>query len=281
MKVTIGYTIFNQEALIERIVDALASLHDVQMIFLFDGCTDGSVAEFKKYRHRLGKHQAFVNDGYDLFEPLANNFILRTFQTDCCILFQGDMVMKSDSLFAMAARIVEEMPDAGLIGFKDGYEMSEIDRYENMISSPFSHAKKRQATLGVDEYCVRTFVNRGPIAFSRRTVEKVGYLDEAYDPLFWDDNDYCMKCRAAGLRNVVAYGEIETLLQWGATRKGSKLPCHAVNAANRWRFAEKWNMPCSEIRRWQTLCGLAAIRKVRIERRLYGLAGRSSKALSF
>jgi len=281
VRFTIGYTIFNQEALIEQIVSALASLRDIQMIFLFDGCTDGSVTEFKKYRHRLGEHQAFVNDGYDFFEPLANNFILRKFQTDCCFLFQGDMVIKSDSLFAMAARVLEEMPDAGLVGFKDGYEMSEVDSYENMISSPFSHAKHRQATLGEGEYRVRTFVNRGPIAVSRRVVEKVGLLDEAYDPLFWDDNDYCMQCRAAGLRNVIAYGEIETLLQWGATRKGSKLPCKAVYVANKWRFAKKWNMSCAKINRWQVFNGLISVYRVRMGRRVCGLVGRGSKALSF
>lgn len=281
MNFTIGYTIFNQEALIEPIVDALSVLRSVGLMFLFDGCTDGSVAAFKKHRHRLGDHVAFVNEGYDFFEPLANNVLLRAFQTDCCILFQGDMVVKSDSFLRMTERILEDMPDAGLIGFKDGYEMPEVDRYENMVSSPFSHSKARSATLGAGEYVVRTFVNRGPIAFSRRVIERVGLLDEAYDPLFWDDNDYCMKCRAAGMRNVVAHGEIETLLQWGATRKGSKLPCQLINAANRWRFARRWSVPCPRTRIWQVLRGLAAIRRIRARRRLQGVLGRGANAVTF
>lgn len=241
---TIGYTVFNQASLMRQIVEGLEKVPEYPAIILFDNCTDGSLKVFNECSGNLRNCRVFVNHGYDLFETLANNFILNRCLTDCCMLLQDDMVITDNSIFLQAEKIYREVPNAGLIGFKDGYEMRILEQYENMISSPFSTAKYKQSELEPGQYEFRTFVNRGPLCVSKQVIEQVGLLDERFFPIFWDDNDYSLRCHKAGRHNIVAYGNVISEPSWGATRRGSKIPYRKIYLANRARFALKWDLPC-------------------------------------
>lgn len=247
---TIAYTIFNKAFLIEKIINGISELGDISVLFLFDGCTDGSVAEFLKYKYRLKNVRAFVNEGRDLYEVKANNFLLRQCATEYCVLIQDDMVLKNRSFINLAESIYCSDSGAGLVGFKDGYEMAEADEYKKMISSPWSQSKLADSKLSAGEFRLRTFVNRGPLCVPQRVVKAIGYLDESFYPIYWDDNDYCLRSKMAGFSNYVAYGEIESEDSWGATRNGSTISnLHDIYQINRYHFAKKWKIPDHRSRR--------------------------------
>jgi GT2 family glycosyltransferase len=255
---TIAYYIFNKEHLIGRIVECLRQFDGLPVIVFFDGCTDNSVAEFLKSRSSLRNCRVFVNGPYDLFETLCNNFILRLFRTECCVLFQDDLLPKKNKFLNLAERILDNEPNVGLIGFKDGYEMKMVNTYEEFISSPWSFSKARNRLLAPGEFVERTYVNRGPLCVTRRLIDRIGYLDERFRPLFWDDNDYSLRAKRAGFKNFVAYSEMDCLPEWGATRSGSKIPCKQIYLANAVRFGQKWNMPLENHPIWRILgafCG--------------------------
>ena len=256
MNFTVGYTIFNKENLIEKLVQGVAKLDGVPSIFLFDGCTDDSVENFLNYRVQLEHCKAFVNEGYDRFETCSNNFILKQIETDCCMLMQDDLILTNDEIFQLAEEIYINDISAGLIGFKDGYEMDVVNQYKDFVSAPWSTSKNRNKVLKRGEYCNRTYVNRGPLCVPRKLISRIGYFDEAFYPLFWDDNDYSIRSAVAGFNNYVAYSEIETDLAWGATRGISKIPYKDIYIANQYRFGKKWNLLLPKMSRYRLLKGV-------------------------
>ena len=252
---TIAYYIFNKGPFIGRIVECLRRFEGFPLIVFFDGCTDDSVSQFMKYRTSLKNCRVFVNGPYDLFETRCNNFLLKTFETDCCILCQDDMLPENTKFIELADKIMLSDARAGLIGFKDGYEMKIVSKYEDFVCAPWSFSKFRDKVLMPGEYHKRTFVNRGPLCISRKVVEKIGLLDERFAPLFWDDNDYSLRAVSAGLNNYIAYSEVECRPEWGATRSGSKIPCKQVFVANQTSFAWKWGRPNAGYPAWKVMAG--------------------------
>lgn len=242
MDCTIGYTIFNKAHLIEKIIEGVSRMNGLPSVFLFDACTDRSVEIFLNHRDRLDNCRAFVNKGYDRFEICSNNFILKLFETDYCMLIQDDLILKNSEIFKLAENVYRNDSCAGLVGFKDGYEMEIVDVYKDFISAPWSTSKHRNRLLKKGEYCRRTYVNRGPLCVPREVISRVGYLDEAFYPLFWDDNDYSKRSARADFNNYIAYSEIETDISWGATRNASKIPYRAIYISNKYRFSKKWGI---------------------------------------
>lgn len=261
---TIGYTIFNKEKLINQIVDGLSKLDGVASIFLFDACTDGSLSVFKKRCHKLRNCTVYINEGPDIYETLANNFILEKCKTEYCVLLQDDLILKDGGFLEIADKIYEMDPLAALIGFKDGYEMDSVNQYQNIISSPWSTSKNIKRILESGEYVNRTFVNRGPLIVPKRIISKIGYFDESYYPLFYDDNDYCIRAKKKGFQNYVAYSEIDTNLSWGSTRAGSKIPLQYVWIANQLRFSKKWGIIMPFISRKNVCRAIATSKKMKL-----------------
>ncbi|WYD80839.1 MAG: hypothetical protein V8K32_00285 [Candidatus Electrothrix gigas] len=268
MDFTIGYTVFNKAHLIEKIVESLSRMHGIPLIFLFDGCTDGSVEIFLKHRDALDNCRAFVNNGYDRFEICSNNFILKQFETDCCMLIQDDLILKNSEIFKLAEKVYENDPCAGLVGFKDGYEMEIADVYKNFISAPWSTSKYRDNILKKGEYCERTYVNRGPLCVPKAVISSIGYLDEGFYPLFWDDNDYSKRSSKAGFNNYIAYSEIETDISWGATRGASKIPYRAIYLSNKYKFSKKWGITLQSISKRLLLQSILKSKIMKVRKRV-------------
>lgn len=244
---TIAYYIYNKDHLIEKIADCLRKFEGIPKIVLFDGCTDRSVEKFLSIRSNVSNLRTFSNGPHDLFETKSNNFLLRTFNTECCVLLQDDQFPRNTDFLKLAHRIFNEDGRAGIVGFKDGYEMSSsLDDYEDFISAPWSNSKSKGTCLQPGEFARRTFVNRGPFLVHRRLIDTIGFLDEKFAPLFWDDNDYCLRASKAGLNSYVAYAEIQSNREWSGTVSGSKLPLKSIYLSNRDRFARKWRMSCKQ-----------------------------------
>lgn len=271
---TIAYNVFNRGFLMERIVDGLAGIDGANIWFFFDHCADDSVDQFLSRRRRLPGCRGFVNRGYDYFETLANNWALNRCRTRFCLLCQDDMALCGAQILDQARRIHNELGNVGVLGFKDGYEMTVADRYENFISSPFSTSKTRGETLAPGEYAERTFINRGPWCLSRDTIHAVGCLDPIFYPMFWDDNDFSLRCKTRGRRNAVAYADVECKLDWGVTRGGSKIPCRDIYYVNRYIFARRWRMPLPELDRVRLWRGFAAKTRMVLRGLLSEMAGR-------
>lgn len=244
MRFSVAYTIYNKVDLIPLIIEGMKYLDsEIEILVFFDNCTDGSVEVFLAKSKALRNLRVFSNDGYDWFETRANNYLLRQSTGDVCVLFQDDMIIKDDGFLMTIQEIMDRITNVGVIGFKDGYSMEEVNKFKNFVSSPWSESRNVDRRLREGEYLEKPYVNRGPLAIPRSTFERVGFFDESFFPLFWDDNDYCYRCRQAGLSNWVAYSDIDSNQLWGATRGDSKIPLSMCYYVNRLRFQQITGLP--------------------------------------
>ena len=253
---TIAYYIFNKGPFVKNIVNSARLYEGLPLLFLFDGCTDDSVQQFMSCRPKLKNCRVFTNNSNDLFETFSNNFLLETFETDYCVLCQDDMLARNTNYLEIALKIQLEDKNAGLIGFKDGYEMSIVNKYQDMISASWSLSKNRKDVLTAGKFVMRSFVNRGPLVVSRKVITKIGLFDTRFYPMFWDDNDYCLRAKIAGLNNYVADSDIQSKPEWGATRGFSKVPCEKIFLANLVTFGWKWKMPLPHLNLSKVFCAL-------------------------
>ena len=225
-KFTIGYAIHNKAHLLLQIIDGIKESFDSedQLIFVFDNCTDNSIDEYLRLRPSIPNPCLQIVNSVDGFEIKANNQILRNASNDVIILFQDDMICHDPEIKNKIVTLIRKVPNLGLMGGRSGYELESTDFPEKPVNkiSNWEHKEDQfqERLKGNLYYAKRTFLNRGPLVFTRELINIVGYLDEEYYPQSIDDLDYC--ARAAfkhGLQNVVFECEIESKLEWGATRR--------------------------------------------------------------
>ena len=246
--ITVGYLIWNKETLIPKIIFGLKETlnKDDEVIFLFDNCTDNSLAVFNKLKHYLPNPKIIVTST-DLYEVKANNLILEDATRDTIVLFQDDILNHDPKLKEKILKIVDKYGDSlGLMGGRSGYELTghpDFPERSFYRVSNWEHLTKQYGKkLAEGEWAEKTILNRGPIIFTRKLLDDVGYLDEKFAPLWGDDMDYC--CRAKfnhGKKNVVFQCNVESQLKWGALHSGeSKLAFGEITRRNWNLFITRW-----------------------------------------
>jgi len=231
--VSICYTVFNKAHLLPNIaVGILESFQrEDEVIFLLDQCTDNSSEVLHALDKELSLSKIFdfkiINSSKELFEISANNFLLKEAKNETIILFQDDMVCHDKEIKEKILKIqLLYGDDLGLLGGRDGFELNSIEFPEKPIKkiSSWVHKESDTILLQENEFAERTFLNRGPLVFTKSLIEIVGYLNEDLDRQWGDDLDYCARSRFLhNKKNVVFQCNIESRLEWGSTRKGSKL----------------------------------------------------------
>lgn len=239
---TLAYTIYNKVNLIEELIERLSLYPDIPKMLFFDNCDDGTVELAIKNKHKLKTYKYFINSKSDVFETKANNFLLKHFKTPYCVLLQDDMLIGDLEFLNIVHEVNSEQSDVGLIGFRDGCEMHNVNDFHSFISSPWSSNSTKDFFLKPKEWKVKSFVNRGPLVISRKLINQLGYFDEDFYPLFHDDTEYCLRARNVGLRNVIAYSEIDCADEWGTTRNASKVPLDLFYRRNVKKISLKYNL---------------------------------------
>lgn len=262
--ITVGYTIHNKVFLIPQIIEGLKKSFssEDEFIFLFDNCTDGS--ESVAIRLPISSVNLVYDDG-DLFETKANNKILEHFmetsKNDTIILFQDDQICNDPKIKEKIERVQKIVPNLGLMGGRSGYELTSTQFPEVPVNkvSNWEHKEDQYGQRLVESYqglingsfvkgygySSRTFLNRGPIVFTRQLIEKVGYLDEAYYPQQCDDLDYCARCKYQyGLENIVFQCDVISKLEWGSTRRKDS---NLYKLTKGKHVKKNWNLFCE---RW-------------------------------
>lgn len=254
-QLTVGYTIWNKEDLMPEIIGGLAEniSPTSEVVLLFDNCTDDS---FNKAFEEAKKHNLNIialnyTDG-DLFEVKANNELLRWFmkesKNDVIALFQDDIILKDKHFMSKIRSVLVNEPDAGLLGGRSGFELESLEFPEKPVNkvSNWEHKEEQYGERLKERgntFAARTFLNRGPLVFTRRLIKEVGYLSEKYFPQWGDDLDYCAKCHFShGLNNIVFQCDVESKVEWGAMRKkNTPLKKYGKFAQSHWGlFVSTW-----------------------------------------
>ena len=221
MKVFVHYTIWNKAAHIPWLCEGIRTAIPNGSIvdFVLDNCTDGTEGNLKaifeetnplNYGSLVGKTYTYRNSSIAYRWPNTNDAIDRFMDTDCDLFFspQDDQQLQDKKIIPNLLKLFANEPNVGFVGMRDGVGGLPGEPHDgHYYSSNFSKGLPSTIWLNQGEYKEVVYVNDGPIAISRSTIEKVG----KFDTNFWAhyaDNDYSFRCTEAGLRNFVMGADI-------------------------------------------------------------------------
>jgi glycosyltransferase involved in cell wall biosynthesis len=216
--ITTVLTVHNKDFLIERVckglIDNLSEKNE-QIIVVFDGCTDNSEILAKNILKKYNKKVDYVYTD-DVFETKANNQGLKLVENDYVILVQDDMVVKEKDF---DLRMIKPFQN-----FNDVFAVTSFVAHNNIYNESTKQINyvdmAPKSSSQRDIFYAREYGNRGPLMYDYQDVVKLGFLDEYFAPLHYDDMDISMRAfkqlnKVSGLYWI----DYESDLNWGTSRQ--------------------------------------------------------------
>lgn len=207
-----------------------------EIIVVDNGSTDGT-AEWCKQQN-LGLVRLQSNVGF----PGACNAGMKAAKGDTLLLLNNDVIVSRNWLPNMLA-CLNSNPAVGIVGPKanvaSGKQKRRADyrtiRGFHLRAAKFNRHNPRRwrRMLRIVGLC---------FLFKREVMERVGYLDEAFAPGYYEDDDYSYRARLAGFRLLMA-GDV-MVHHYGSVsfNKEYRLRKRRLLRENRLKFMRKWGV---------------------------------------
>jgi GT2 family glycosyltransferase len=143
----------------------------------------------------------------------GNNVGLRAAQGDILVLINADVEVTSNWLEQLV-RVMQADPSIGIAGAKLLYPDGTIQFAGGKIKSPQGytwHIGWHEPDEGQwDSMRDVDFVTGASLAIARHALEEIGYQDEKFFPIDYEDPDFSYRARAAGFRVVLVPAAVAT-----------------------------------------------------------------------
>jgi GT2 family glycosyltransferase len=147
-----------------------------------------------------------IRTGHNLGVAGGNNVGLRAAQGEICVLINADVEVRPDWLEHLV-RAMEADARIGIAGAKLLYPDGTIQFAGGRVEGPRGytyHIGWHEADQGQwDTFGDVDFVTGATLAISRRALARIGYEDEKFFPIDYEDPDMSYRARAAGFRVVL------------------------------------------------------------------------------
>ncbi len=189
---------------LERCLDAVLRQDDAdfEVVVVDNGSADGS-ADFVSNRFPTVK---LIRLERNLGYAAGNNAGLRVARGDALVLLNQDTEVRDGWLRELIEPLSAD-PHIGIAGSKALYPDGSIQHAGGHITGrgETAHDGNRQRDAGqFDQLRDVDYVTGASLAISRRAMSSIGALDEAFQPAYFEDVDWCFRARLAGFRVVVA-----------------------------------------------------------------------------
>lgn len=194
------------------ILSCLASLAGMakqkgwQIIVVDNGSTDGSAVAIAEMYPQVDLITSSVNLGY----AGGNNLGLIKARGDVVILLNSDVVVEA-SVLAALADYLQTHPDVGAVsprlltkeGLAQPFAFGEDPTLTYLVRRAVNRLLRRGAlhNWAVGEAIDVDWISGACFCIPRSVIEEVGLLDDGFF-LYFEDNDWCLRIRAAGRRIV-------------------------------------------------------------------------------
>jgi glycosyltransferase involved in cell wall biosynthesis len=202
--------LFNKERTARRLLDlldrAMSRYPDCELHIILDGCTDATRERVEQFLATPRSYPVRVDETPDIFEIKTNNIGLRAATGRYGVIVQDDNFIYDETFLFEAATFLEKDRTAVVLGGLAGvnfYPRGTVGlEGPGQIAMTEDEVYWRQDANTDPELVDHVFevdaCMRGPLILRKSFLERHGYLDEAYAPLYQDDMDLCLRARARG-----------------------------------------------------------------------------------
>jgi GT2 family glycosyltransferase len=171
----------------------------VEFLLVDNASADGTAAKAAKI-----PGLRVIKNKKNLGFAAGNNVGLKAARGKDIVLLNNDTVVSPDWLVRLCHH-ARTIPDLGILGPSTNTEphQSVAGAQYNSIAEFFAYNETLAARAG-GTWDIITKVCGFCFYLPRHTIEKVGLLDEAFGIGYFEDDDYCMRARDAGLKLVCA-----------------------------------------------------------------------------
>jgi glycosyltransferase involved in cell wall biosynthesis len=205
--VSIILPIYNKEktisTLIKNLWTATKTYRNFDLHVIYDGCVDQTEEIASKVFKNLSI-SIFEYKKDDIFEVKSNNFGLRKSKGEYCVLLQDDNYIYENQWLEQMISWLDQHPKVAVLGGLAGVNFFPLGtKIEGVGVSSTKKEVYQRLDWRIDSKLNRCIyetdaVMRGPLILRKSFLEKYGYLDEIYAPLYNDDMDYCFRMRDLG-----------------------------------------------------------------------------------
>lgn len=156
------------------------------------------------------------------------------------LVFANDDCEPGPGAFAQLATALRDHPGAGIVG-----PVGTL--WDLQTGAHVDHVSTERLPPGTLVPC--DVVSGFCFAVRRETYDALGGFDETYAPLSWEEVDFCVAARVAGLENHAVAG-VEVAHEWGVSAKapvwrriawgGRRELLWSIHRRNRRHFLAKW-----------------------------------------
>lgn len=219
-KVSVVLSIYNKEktilGLLRRLDRALIQYGNAELIIIFDGCKDKTEQIVRGYFKKKQSYPIKFEVTPNIFEVASNNLGLKIGDGEYCVIIQDDNYVNDLNFLLEAVTFFEKNNKVVILGglagvnfYPLGTKLSgkgQIAMTENEVywrQDEKTNSRLKERFFEVDA-CMR-----GPLFIRKEFLEKHGYLDEAYMPLYNDDMDLAFRARKFGYKVYAVLMNVE------------------------------------------------------------------------
>lgn len=236
-------TIHNREDLIERVLNAIliCAGDDSHIFLVLDGCTDRTEAIVDHVLLDWVGLPVTKVHAPNVHETRSLNIALKSISQagdGYNLLIQDDIILQDRELEKKIVALYKYFgPKIGVVSLRHGAnialdtskgEIAEVDLIESVYGQGLV-----DTPLEPDCAAVRMVCMRSPQCISFETVRAIGFLDEKFAPYSYDDYDYCLRCIARGLQNIVYALKTSSRVEWGGMRRSPQPGVASIMKRNR------------------------------------------------
>ncbi|HDS85055.1 MAG TPA: glycosyltransferase family 2 protein [Phycisphaerales bacterium] len=166
-----------------------------ELIIVDNGSKDGTVDYLKELSSRHSNIKLIFNDENNGYSK-GNNQGLRIARGQYLCLVNNDILFTANWLDKLVS-ILQCHPEIGLISpvvNEPGDAVTSENYLDKMPLSVQTRDGCFQYSLSASFCCV---------CMHRKVFEKIGYLDEAFTPAYYEDADYCLRALYQGYKNAI------------------------------------------------------------------------------
>jgi GT2 family glycosyltransferase len=198
---------YNGRDLLERFLATfgMTDYPNYRLVVVDNGSTDGSMETFGQDHPAIDLLSLKPNLGFSGGNNAGMRHAVAKYDPAYVLLLNNDMEVLEPGWLTELVRAAESEPGAGAVGCKllmpGGLIQHAGGRFSPSLVAyhPFENTVDDHSHDGIHD---SDFVTGACLLIKREVLEKVGLLDQGFNPIYFEDCDYCARVRRAGYRVI-------------------------------------------------------------------------------